>query len=248
MNKQRVLSDFDGTTIYPLQFAPSGGGDTHIQPNSYLPGHPDETVWQSSTRVHRHNLEAAINAGAGNRQHLIFPWIAAGNTCFCAFEEEPPHDPFPNNYTQTADDFHRTLELARQKDIVYLAIWLASYDTPLESYQQINAFFEQVYFPKLDSVSKIYAASSLEGTVEDLWTTLRNPSDKTLDQELLAPGYADNPLTIIQCDFIDLDDAPGTGIRINLECRVDSPLTPFGKVYICEVRRDLSKLASALDL
>jgi len=102
-------------------------------------------------RVNRHNLDAAINAGAGGREHDIVPWIPAPNTCFCRYTILPGPPPVtvpdPNNYTVTADDCHRILELARAKGLDKIAVWLASTDSVLESYEIMKAFFEQVYMP-----------------------------------------------------------------------------------------------------
>jgi hypothetical protein len=211
MQRRLSLADFDAPNIYPvLTLLVTDQQFSHTQRSLYLPNHPVETEWQTALRVRRHNLEAAINSGAGQREHSIKPWIALPGTHF----DEPPR----LDYTLSEDDVRRALSLIRQLDIRHVPVWNFGGDL-LDRFESMNKLHLQVYKPRLTGIYLAYG-SSLSGQASDLWTTLRAPGYPDLDQtvDILSDDDSESrATTILHAHFEGLDEAPGCGVRLTIE-------------------------------
>jgi len=206
-SRTRTFSEFDAPNFYPIEL--DATPFNHVQKNLYLINHPPEQKFEPVMRVRRQNIESAINSGSGGRQHSMMPWVAA------------PYYEF-DDYAYTEEELLHVLSLCRHKDVEKIAVWMAGGET-LDKYESVRTTYLKAYMPRLVSREEAFG-SGIVGPVEHLWTTLRDPENADEEQTVRveADFFEEAPTTVLECHFEGLLDAPGCGLRINLECWVDS--------------------------
>lgn len=228
--------DADAPYLYPLaDFQYDPGTDpqySHIYPhkqvNIYDRLHRDETLPESSLRLHRMTGEPIINSNGGMHANRVVSWTAAAWSLSPTNPTEPP----PRNWV-TPDVLRRQYAMLRAKAVPEITNWTDQWDTrehgqpyAFQAWLETSRVVRDVWADHIDAVTIAYGTITPQ-TDNDRPAreefTLRDAqgNDRTIDivSDTTVIGTTANRTEMV-VDFGGLNDCTAgewSGILINLE-------------------------------